>query len=242
MVKLNFKINKIQFALFPKNFDISDKLKIASELKQKTGNVFQEDPAILPMPDNISPEIPRIIFESKDKSFSCNISISRIDFFGNFHEHEFKEDKSFLDDYFKKNKIIYSYFIENLKLNIKRIGLVFDFIVELDQSSLKLIKNNLLNKNSYFGKSQNLTAINLISTESGNINEWNINKRITIESLRKKSDLKNDEAIFLRYDINTLSEEDYNLKVIDIEKILRNASNIINEKKIKEFLVNENKE
>ena len=78
---VNFKVQKIQLTLFPKNFNLVDKIKVANDLKVKMEGLFNGKSTILPLPIDAPLEIPRIILQSKDNFFGCNIAIPRIDFF-----------------------------------------------------------------------------------------------------------------------------------------------------------------
>ncbi|MCK4781491.1 hypothetical protein KAS79_01005 [Candidatus Parcubacteria bacterium] len=235
---VNFKVQKIQFALFPKNFNPIDKVKIANDLKVKTGVLFDGEPTILPLPIDAPLEIPRIMLQSKDGIFRCDVAIPRIDFFQQVSEKQkFEEVKNI---YLSKVKQIYSYFIEDQALFIGRIGFIVDFITDLDESSNTILQNQLLKKDCYFAESRKIKNISLVFTEKDNIDTWEINRFIKIDSLRKISDPVDDKRLVLRYDINTISEKinEYNLTVEDIKKILDKASGEMTYDNINKFLNN----
>ncbi len=236
----SFKVQKIQLALFPKNFNLVDKVKVANDLKVKTESLFDGESTILPLPIDAPLEIPRIILQSKDNSFSCNIAIPRIDFFQQVNEKQKFEVVK--ENYLAKAKQIYSYFLEDPDLIIGRIGFVVDFIADLTESSNKKLQNQLLKETCYFAKSEKMKGISLVFTEENTVdNSWEINKLIKIDSLRKATESANDKRLALRYDINTVPEKinEYNLTVKNIEKILYEASKEMTDDNLNKFL-NEN--
>lgn len=233
----NFKVQKIQLALFPKNFNLIDKVKVANDLKVKTGSLFDGESTILPLPIDAPLEIPKIILQSKDNIFTCNVAIPRIDFSQQVNEKQtFEETKK---DYLAKVKQIYSYFIKDQDLIIGRIGFVVDFITDLTESSNKKLQNQLLKETCYFAKSEKIKSISLVFVEEDNINgSWEVNRLIKIDSLRKISEPADDQKLALRYDINTIPEKinEYSLTVENIEKILEVASAEMLDDNLNKFL------
>lgn len=233
----NVKVQKIQLALFPKNFNLVDKIKVANDLKIKTESLFDGESTILPLPIDAPLEIPRIILQSKDNFFGCNIAIPRIDFFQQIGgKQKFDETK---ENYLVKAKQIYSYFLEDTDLIIGRVGFVVDFIVDLTESSSKKLQNQLLKEACYFAESEKIKGISLIFTEEDSIDSsWEVNRLIKIDSLRKISEPVNDKKLALRYDINTVPEKinEYNLTVENIEKILYKASKEMTSDNLNKFL------
>jgi len=225
---LNFKVQKIQFALFPKDFDlVSNPSEIAHNLKQKINYLLDGEETISSLIGAPS-EIPRIILQSKNRVFRCEIAISRIDFFqelGEISESNFIEIR---DDYLLKTKQIYSYFINDMDLSIGRIGFVIDFFTDLpiNESSNKLLQNKLFKRDSFLAKMEKLKNILLVFTEETKINSLDINKLIKIETLRKKDNPENNRRLSLRYDVNTILEkkQEYNLTVTEIENFLKGVS------------------
>jgi len=61
------KINLIQASLFITNFSFSTS-RILKTVLEQCSEQFDGDPTVLPLPDDAPKEIPRIVFERKDKS------------------------------------------------------------------------------------------------------------------------------------------------------------------------------
>ena len=218
---LDFKVQKIQLALFSNNFNLTNMSSVANELKTKTENIFDGQEAILPLPIDAPSEIPRIILKSADNSYSCNIALSRTDFF--FQDiSEGKKLEEVIKDYSAKAEKIYSYFVSEKNVRIGRIGFVVNFVSELSNSSKKLLQDNIFQDKFYFAQSDKLKNIALIFSEKDKLDKFEISRLIKIESLRKKSNPDDDKKIAIQYDINTLAEKanEYILSTEDIKNIL----------------------
>lgn len=231
---LNFKIKKIQFALFPKNFNPLDKSRIAQDIKVRTDNIFDGEDMILPLPMDAPLEIPRIILKSKNGYFSCNISLNRIDFFRNISGND---DLSHIkDELLKIIKQINSYFIDDNKILIGRIGFVIDFAIEIEkEKSIELLRKNLLKENSYYNNSKKIKSILLVFTEMDTLDGFSINKQYQYGN-------EIDNSLVFRFDINTPSEkiDEYNLKTEEIMRIIDGAINEISNNKLNDLLSQNN--
>ena len=67
---MNMKINdlSIQTAFFTPGLIFSDKLSLSAQLIKESGNIFDGDPIMLPIPPEAPPEFPRMILKSKDEN------------------------------------------------------------------------------------------------------------------------------------------------------------------------------
>jgi hypothetical protein len=79
----NIEPKTLQSVIFLATFDISNKIKIANDINDALGGIFDGNPTILPIPDDAAAELPRIILSSRDGSYTCNISPKRIDLITN---------------------------------------------------------------------------------------------------------------------------------------------------------------
>jgi|GEM_PF-1592395 len=223
---LNFKIKKIQFALFPKNFNPVDKSKIAQDIKIQTNNIFDGEDTILPLPIDAPFEIPRIILKSKSGNLSCNISLSRIDFFRNTNSEDKLSDIK--DELIKTISQISSYFIDNSSVLIGRMGFVVDFNFNTgEDGGIKFLKRNLLKEGSYHEKSLKTKGVLFIFTEVDDSSEFELNKQYQYGN-------ELNDSLSFRFDINTSFErtDEYNLKTEDIVEIVKKAIDEISDIKL----------
>jgi hypothetical protein len=69
------KINQIQLVLFNPGMAISDKIRLANNINNTLGGLFDGDPVVLPLPPDAPPELPRILLSSKDGKKKLQASI-----------------------------------------------------------------------------------------------------------------------------------------------------------------------
>lgn len=230
---LDFKVQKIQFALFPKNFNPIDKSKIASELKSKTGGIFDGPETILPLPIDAPLEIPRIMLQSKNGEYVCNIAIPRIDLFQNVNaSKKFEEVK---DEFLDKVKKVASYFIQDQGITIGRMGFVVEFIADTEKSPAILLRDNLIKDGAYFKSIEKIRSVLLAFTENYTLGDFELNKQIMFDSLKSTT---SKEFLLLRYDNNTLAEKfnENNIKFESILQIIEKSTEDMTSEKLNNLL------
>jgi len=202
--------------LFVKSLDLSNPLSLAGFLKKDKDLPFDGPETILPIPPDAPTEIPRIILKSNNGVFSCNVSANRIDLFfketgqSNLSSDEVvKRTKKYLE---KINEDIR----DNFNARTHRIATVFNIITELSVSSKDFLKRRYLNK--HVVKDVFEAQLNFLSRKK--IGDFKINKWFRINTLRKKTDPKDDKAIQVIFDINTLPEIDYDISSQSINQFV----------------------
>jgi hypothetical protein len=206
------KILKIQTALFTKNLNISDdyaKSEILIEIKKDIAAIFDGNPNIIPIPNDAPAEIPRIILNSKNSSYSCNISLNRTDVFLNKQE----EPNGDILDKQKENVSKIFNFIKNRGAIINRIGFVV-FYEEENEDNINFIKSNYLKDGILDDLKELVIRYNKEETSLAEIS--NLNNIIEISAL------KNKKIINFFTDINTLAENmaEKNFDYANFEKII----------------------
>ena len=76
---MDFFVARMQVVLFGQVV-LGKKVQAAAELTNQLADLFDEEPILLPVPDDAPVEIPRIILRSKDGRHSSNISLNRANF------------------------------------------------------------------------------------------------------------------------------------------------------------------
>lgn len=120
---MDFPPKSVQVALFFSPDSTYRPLSFAVAITNALGDVFPQDPNIISLPPNVPLEFPRIIFANEQES-TLKISLNRADLFmkvnaiGDFNE-------KIIPVITKVHEVIN----ENLKINIKRVGLVNTYTV-----------------------------------------------------------------------------------------------------------------
>src|SRR5919106_420234 len=134
-----------QIAYFLGTIDLSDRLKVASMIKDEIGEVLDGTPTILPMPDDAPLEIPRIVLSSKDKTTALNVAVSRIDYIYKTSEGEQGiEIKEFQEDFISKVNAINKLLFDKLKATSYRLGLIINYQALLKEGGLGFLKTRFL--------------------------------------------------------------------------------------------------
>ncbi len=114
--------SSIQASLFVSSlvFSTSKFLKILIDL---CSDKFDGDPTVLPLPEDAPKEIPRIIFERKDKSLKLEISPVRFNLFG-YKTKE--EDKVLHNEFLKTDATILNSIQEKIGADCVRMAVVLE--------------------------------------------------------------------------------------------------------------------
>ena len=120
---MNIRLDHIQLVLFSPGVVVVNKLKTASALNDVLSGVLDGDPAIIPLPDDAPPEIPRIILKSKDEQYNLKTANSRIDFFFRYKKEQEKTPFP-VPNLFGKLIEVFKYSKETMLTQFTRIAIV----------------------------------------------------------------------------------------------------------------------
>lgn len=196
------KLRSFQTAFFVGVLNLENKLKLASDIISISENILEGDPAILPIPPDAPPEIPRIITKSKDERYTCNVSLNRIDLF-------FKpkgRDEQSLDivsgEYLKLLLNLTSLLKENFKIAIPRIGIVANLLFELSESSNTYILRKYMKETGLISGTHEaqIHALNKVTLP----NKIKVNRWLRIITSRSGQDPSNDRYLSISIDINSV--------------------------------------
>lgn len=134
------KILNFHFAFFLR--DIVDRPDaLFGDLNSSLLNIFDAMPQIIPVPREVSPEIPVVVLRSENNEYVCNIARSRIDFILQRIDDN-KSNQSLLNDFRIKVSGLIKYILE--KKEITRFGKVARFFYQ-DNTAIRTIKNKYFN-------------------------------------------------------------------------------------------------
>lgn len=212
----NFKLSGIQTVFFLSDFRLTDKPSFTKELLDLTKDTFNDEPLILPIPDDAPKDIPRIVLKSTDSSYYANISLDKLDFnfrvIGEGVDLKFKET---IDGYLNNIEKIYNFLLNYEHTRISRIGFITRFFIRLEEGTPTFIKNKFLKK----GLFPNARSIDISENERISLEPYQLNKLINIKSLKKREE-KEFKGLLTEIDINTIKEEDYDFKIGPLKKLL----------------------
>lgn len=223
---MEIKINKVQLALYSPGIDLSDKLTLTGNIRKESDNLFSGEPLILPVPDNVPNEIPRIILKDKKGGINLHISVNKID----LHIRDSiltesvpgvysKLDKSLLEVYRSVLKALFS----ATSLTVNRVGFVIVGEVEVKNASTYIT-------NKYLTKDIKMTGwldanVSLLNRETIDKKESNVWLRLSPG--RKESGEVDNNKLIVMFDINTLSKEGYSFAVEDLLSYVKQSSSYL---------------
>lgn len=192
-------IKKIQTAIFVKNFQIQneyEKSNLLLNLREKVGDIFNGQPIIIPVPNDAPPEIPRMVLNSVDNLYSCNIALNRSDVFLNVSGHIEKDEGSLFEKQ-KKNSLKMIEFLRDNNATIIRIGFAVDVDYQ-NQESVEFLRNKFLKEDKFFSPKELSFIYNKESRTE--------NTSIVMNNLITISGKKGINIIKTQIDINSLAE------------------------------------
>lgn len=210
---MDFKLTKLQTALFVRGLDIAkyDKHLVIAELRDKVGDVFDAEPIALPFPSDAPPEIPRILLRSNDGTYTCNLALNRVDIFRSVTQQEPEDLEGIFANHELQTEEIFKYLKEK-GVVVNRIGLTANFV---GQTENKTAAEYLRDAFLVLDKLENPKELQIVYNKRARSDSVDFNHLIRIIS-------RDDSNILLQIDINTIPEimETSNFSKEDLEKIL----------------------
>lgn len=224
----------IQTAFFTPGLVFSDKLSLSSQLIKETGNIFDGDPIMLPLPPDAPQELPRIILKSKNDKHILEIKSSRINFIVKDDQKDRIQKEypaPFINDYQNKLQTLSGSIINIFKTKIVRLGFVLNLQFKVN-NAVEIIKKSYI-KEVKFTKDTfdlNLGFLNKISLNNIDANIW-----FRANALRSMEKDKDNKILLVMFDTNTISEKILDLTDQNIIDFTKTALEYLN-KNLKSYL------
>lgn len=202
---MSAKINQVQLALFSPGIVISNKLRLANMINEAMDDLFDGDPIILPMPEDLPPEVPRIILKSKDEKYLLQIAINCVNFFYRSQE-DTVEEEFLIDELYDKWIKLQNQLFTYSKTQFHRAALVTQWIVDLSTSAAPFLSAKYLREGLPFESPYEM-EIHCLTKEK--VAECEVNMWVRIKSIRKLSKPEQDQFLLITIDINSLAEKTY---------------------------------
>jgi hypothetical protein len=225
---MDFYVSSLQTAIFIPNLDLSNKIGFINQLNKETGNLFDGDPIILPIPNDAPPEVPRIILKNKNDSYTLNLCQNRVDLF--YNERDLKDFSpthslsELIPDMLDKSNSLIQSLKKLMSVRIVRLG----FIVALEGITLEsasiYLKELFIKEKPLVNK---IYDLNIEFLKKQTINSINSNIWFKVKPIRIEGDARDDKIISVRFDINTEADEFLNIDIKDAYNYLVAASSYI---------------
>ncbi len=232
---MNAGLDLLQLVIFTSSLDLSDKLALARELSGIKSITLKGEPTVFPLPESAPTDLPRIILNNQDESYTLNVAPARTDLF--YKSKDFDEqgipkiklqdvEPQIIDGMIEISSSLRSKFSSR----IHRAAIVMNYLVKLKQSSIEFLSNNFLKKNVIDNPYDiQLNFGNKKAIDGIKINEW-----VRFHTLRSKKNPEDDTAFMLILDINSLVEVDYDFTESKLKNFFEQSFRLAN-KEVKIF-------
>jgi hypothetical protein len=199
---MDIKLQGLHSVLFFGNFSFSP-LQIVNDLNKWSDGLFDGDPIIPPLPNDVPSDFPRAVLNNVNKEFTLIISLARLDFIQQLPLNSSIDRHRVEESYFLRFEKIIKNLKEDYRVKVGRIGCLGIFSLQLAHKPNNFLYKNFLSQNQFFGNSKSL-EIHSLSKEVFD-NDININRWFRIKTIEKPPN--NDNIIIIEIDINTFQEE-----------------------------------
>jgi len=207
--RMDFFLNRASSLIFA-SIDLTDRLEVANSLNKKIKDTLDGEPVIFPFSNDAPPDIPRIIIESKDRRYHCDVSMTQISL--NYEEEgvPHKQIKEIKDEYLNILTKVISVVKEIWKCRVTRIGFVIE-LMAFPNDPIDLVKSTFIRDNAIGNsKELQLSIMNRLTWEGLEINKGY--RILTTEKMHHGKEepeevQKIKKALAILIDINTPSEK-----------------------------------
>jgi hypothetical protein len=197
---MEFKLVKVQLAVFLSSIDSGSNLKIASLVTEEIPEVSKVEPLMLPGGDDVPPEIPQIRLGNETTEWVFQFARSRCDFFYSPTDPPvYSEFPEVLSEMEKPIVSVWSRLDSEVGARAHRLGLVVNFRVEIENAA-DVLRNRYFNQK--FGENAKEAQVHYLQLEERD--NFKLNHWTRIISGAKKQETAS--PLVLVVDVNTLPE------------------------------------
>lgn len=201
---LNFKIIRFLGSIFTPELNISSSIKLVNIAIELLGDKLEENPTILPIPQDAPAVIPRIQLASPDKKWMLSISLERTDlvyFDPSLSEEIIMEGGKFSSI----SSNFFSEFKDRLDLAVQRIVFVTERILPEKRASDFIIDRFCKKQLKQEGKPfNNVRQFEIHSRKRYDFEGFKINSWVRVKSVDFKAKDIITPAVIILNDLNTL--------------------------------------
>ena len=194
------------------SLNLQNKLELASSLHNETKMVFDGEPIIMPVPDDIPSEIPRIILTSKDNEHRCQISKERVEFIYSNEANPDREVSELREQFLVTLGDIAKVVKSSWKAEVYRLGFVINSVSHY-KDPVEIIKTKFIRE----GVLNHPRRLEVFVLDRMTWDNLKINRGYRVYTLIKREGKEERKLLSVNFDINTIPEEKYSF---DTESIV----------------------
>ncbi|MEO0277918.1 MAG: hypothetical protein ABIM21_01350 [candidate division WOR-3 bacterium] len=214
------RIEQLQVAIFYPGIAISDKIKVAQEMRSTCG--LDGEVVILPVPDEAPYEILRIQLFSKDQVFSVLIAKNRADLLFRPGAST-ATGRSFPPTYASKVFALFAYMRDILQARVTRVGIVGTWQINLgNRTSITEVTTRYVRESLSF---PGIHDVELHFLTKERIDEFLTNRWVGLRTVQDTP--KAGNLVSLMIDLNTVAEVEYSFTHEKFEGFFRKGQDLI---------------
>lgn len=234
---LKFGTLSLQLVLFYPALDLKDKITLTQALRSLKSINFNGEPTVLPLPNDVPAEIPRIILRSKDQKYEMNVALNRTDI---LYINKDEDDEGLptqkiaeiKDTLIKASQEVHDILIKGYSGSINRSAVITQQVIKLDSGSKTFLESKLLKPTETQPFEIKLAYL---YKETLKDSYFDINKWVRVDTLRNIKKPQDDSALRLTHDINTLSEKNYDFNDGKLSSFFEKATDLV-ENEVADFV------
>lgn len=203
---MEFFVQRILTVLFG-SLDLTNKLAVANSLITRAQGMLDGEPAVLPVPADAPPEVPRILLSSKDGAYRCNVGIDHVELMYVERGKPASSVYQLRDAYLALLRNIAEGVRTEICTKVTRIGCVMEMVSFPAEDTVQLLMTKFMQEKAFGSPLElQLHVLHKMVWDSLQVNRW-----LRLLSLRRQESGKEIPILAATIDMNTPGEMQYDL-------------------------------
>jgi hypothetical protein len=223
-MSLDFRMLKIQTALFLSTLDFTDRLSLAVAIREASDGKLDGEPVILPVPDDAPAEIPRLRLNSLDGTRACQVTPQRLDFLFERTTEQVNQDESsdIMQTHLKLTTDVWEQLQETFNARAHRIGLISRIGARVPDANALLREAFLRTDGFDLSNKLEVHALHKLR-----MNQYDVNRWVRLRAFKAQSDEEEYGHLVMEVDINTLPEHQIDLSTETVTRFFQEALSLL---------------
>jgi len=196
---------------------IQDKMGLAAHLNEATGRLFDGDAAVLPIPEDASPEIPRIILRSKSGTTLLQLSQKRLDILFVLPNDAAEPIPFPSSDLPRLLLALRDAIADAADRSFERAALISNWVAKSDKPGRDFLRERFFRRDSPAAQA---IELEIHALERADLAGCDTNSWTRIKTARKADALEDDRYLTVLVDINSNAEKTYDFSGDLLERFM----------------------
>lgn len=204
----------VQAAIFTSDISLFSAPKILTVILNKYIQRYDGEVEALPLPSEIPPEVPRIIFQSKDEVHRLEVAQSRIDCYWTNPDYT-QPDVTQICNLFNETL---KFYIESLGIRVNKLGLSLSYTYKTENPA-QLIINEFCNQRLKDKILHSTEEFELNNYETKKVNNWQFSLWAKFKTVIVTDNNIDHPALLVEQEITTSSSEKIDNPIFNFTQI-----------------------